>query len=135
MWPIIHRVSILLRVQKERRVDQPVFDYVVEVEGGDDPTYTVVRRVGATVDELLEHGRATKVGKRAPLPTDGVQEVGLRLCHVCYIGQVTEVLDDELKADYQSYTVSRSTWVVRKAQRESNADVSMFRRGHGLHPS
>lgn len=60
--------------QKERRAAKPVFDVVVEMEGefledGEHPrcAVTVVKRVGAVVDELLATGHVPKPEMRAPL--------------------------------------------------------------------
>lgn len=65
-------VIILQEVQKERRAGRPVFDLVLELEGGDQPKCTVVRRVGAVVDELLASGHVPKPEMRAPLPVGAI---------------------------------------------------------------
>lgn len=58
---------------KVQRAGKPVFDVVLEVEGGgDDPRCYVVKRVGAVVDELLAKGGVPKPEVRAPLPRNAV---------------------------------------------------------------
>lgn len=64
-------------MQKEKRWLLPVFDAVVEVEGGRQPVWTVVQEVANVVDELLAKGSVAKPDIRAPLPPDAIiqQEV------------------------------------------------------------
>ena len=66
------------REQKEKRAGVPVFDVVIEVEGGRQPTWTVVTAVAKVVDELLANGSVAKPDRRTPLPPDAIlQEVCL----------------------------------------------------------
>lgn len=55
-----------------------MFDVVIEVEGGRQPTWTVVTAVAKVVDELLANGSVAKPDRRTPLPPDAIlQEVCL----------------------------------------------------------
>lgn len=45
---------------------------VLEVDGGDLHTCTVVKRVGSVLDELLAKGRVPRPEKREPFPADAV---------------------------------------------------------------
>eukprot|EP00904_Undaria_pinnatifida_P003383 jgi/Undpi1/13045/HiC_scaffold_8.g02708.m1 len=68
--------------KKEKRWLLPVFDAVVEVEGGRQPVWTVVQEVANVVDELLAKGSVAKPDIRAPLPPDAIiqQEAGTEGC-------------------------------------------------------
>lgn len=80
---VCHRFAAVCfhaRTQKERRAGKPVFDVVIELDGGDQPRWTVVTRVAAAVDELLLTGSVPKTEIRAPLPAENaVQEVYFEL--------------------------------------------------------
>lgn len=59
--------------QREQRADNPVFDAVVEVEGGGEQQalFTVVRSdVAFVVDNLLSNGWVSRPEIRAPLGSD-----------------------------------------------------------------
>ena len=61
--------------RQERRADKPMFDVVVELEGGNQPAWSVVTAVATVVDELLEKGCVWKPEIRAPLPSTEVVEL------------------------------------------------------------
>lgn len=70
--------------QKERRVGPPLFDVIIELEGGGEGArpmrWTVVTNVGDVVDELLADGRVPRPEFRAPLGDDDLLvEVGARV--------------------------------------------------------
>lgn len=63
-------------VQKDKRAADPLFDAVIEVEGGRQPMWTVVNAVAKVVDELLANGSVAKPDRRTPLPPGAIlQEV------------------------------------------------------------